>query len=220
MFWRLLVNGVAAAGGHDVCPRGPCPCGWVPDRQGDRLPDWSCLVGAPALRVHYFWDCPVAQAVLQEIARALPVGLPLHRWHVWCLFSPSPVVCPAVWVVVCLSALSAMDRGRRTFWHMHLSGRVQAASGGLRQQTLYEAWGLDTPPEPDVLPASPVQKAAGVAVAAFWSGLQNFVALQNTAASPEVTRVRSWRGSGLVAQGHPFIEALPGVPRRFRVILP
>jgi hypothetical protein len=28
--WRLVVNGVAGAGGHDVCSSENCPCGWNP----------------------------------------------------------------------------------------------------------------------------------------------------------------------------------------------
>ena len=56
--WRLTVNGVSGAGGHDVCPSRHCLCGWaVPEGvEGPRQ-------RAHALRLHCFWHCPIATAV-------------------------------------------------------------------------------------------------------------------------------------------------------------
>ena len=40
MFWRLAINGVQAAGGHDIVPCGPCPCAG------------SCWHGPPSEQPH------------------------------------------------------------------------------------------------------------------------------------------------------------------------
>ena len=38
VLWRLAVNGVPGAGGHDISQAGPCPCVWAGPRQGSRPP--------------------------------------------------------------------------------------------------------------------------------------------------------------------------------------
>jgi hypothetical protein len=221
VFWRLLVNGVSAAGGHDICLQGPCPCGWsVPGFHLHYREGWCRYLGAPALRAHCFWDCPVAQAVLAEVARGLPAGICLHRLHVWGLTSPCGAVCPAVWTVVCLAAVSAMHTGRKCCWSVHMSNKDVLDPDGFRQLTLYEAWGLDPPAVPVVLPPNPVQFAAGVAVADFWKRVQNFVVLQNAPRSPETPLLRAWVGSQAIKPGHPFIDVGVGDPRLYRVNIP
>eukprot|EP00955_Chlamydomonas_euryale_P023883 251238-Chlamydomonas_euryale.AAC.1 len=53
LLWRLPLNGVAGAGGHNLMPVGACPCGWGPPADGSQPADiW---------RSHAFWDCVVAQ---------------------------------------------------------------------------------------------------------------------------------------------------------------
>ncbi|MFN7882410.1 MAG: hypothetical protein ACK5PF_05280, partial [bacterium] len=81
VYWRLSMMGVSGAGGHGICPKGPCVCGAPAPSDADRQ---NPQVGGPALHAHYFWDCPVAQAVLTEVCAALhPHVTHLHRSHLW-----------------------------------------------------------------------------------------------------------------------------------------
>ena len=81
--WRLSVNGIAGAGGHDLPLGQPCPCGWTPT-QGS--PPASSSSAASS---HCFWHCPAAQAVVAEIKRALPGSVALSCADVWLLSPPS-----------------------------------------------------------------------------------------------------------------------------------
>ena len=134
-FWRLA---------HDAVPTSarmhraePCPCGAPP----------------PADRLHHFWGCPVARAVVDTISAA--VGAPVPRAAVW-LARPPAAVYGGVWDVVCLAAVAAMDHGRRLLW------------------------ALSTGPPP-VAPLAVT--AAHTACARFWSHLSDFVALRAAPAS-------------------------------------
>jgi len=74
----------------------------------------SCLCGAqrPGRR-HYFWDCPVARAVVSELQGRLPVDAGcLRRRHLWLLQAP-PSQATEPWGVVALAALSALEHVRR-----------------------------------------------------------------------------------------------------------
>ena len=116
LFWRLLVNGVPAAGGGDICHLNqPCPCSFRVDQ------DMASTLGSMVHRQHVFWDCPVAEAVREEMLRSIP-GVTLSQVHVWCLISPSPLVMTDVWIVVCLAALHAMEQGRRCLWRCSADG--------------------------------------------------------------------------------------------------
>ena len=110
IFWRLAVNGVAGAGGHDICPRGQCPCGYAMSAE-ERRPGQGCL-----LRQHYFWDCPVAVAVREQLAAALPAAQSQH--HLWIMHLPAGASHQGVWRVVCLAALLAMEHGRKALWRL------------------------------------------------------------------------------------------------------
>lgn len=173
-------------------------------------------MGAPALRHHVFWECPVARAVQRVVCRCMP-GVLVHCSHVWLCVSPSPRVLQQVWDVVCLAALSAMELGRRTMWAVHLQREGVVPDDDvpndahLRQVTLFEAWGVDGPavPGPEVeaaavprVPLSPVQRASQVAVADFWNRLQDFVSTQNRA------RVQ-WRHAASLGTDHPFVSVEP-----------
>ncbi len=115
VLWRLAVNGVPAGGGHDISFKGPCGCGWVGPHTSCGGDASSCAL---ALRMHAFWDCPVASAVVAELARALP-GHDIRCADVWLLRSPSGSdVHDCVWAVVAMVALSAMAYGRAALWHM------------------------------------------------------------------------------------------------------
>jgi hypothetical protein len=146
VLWRLAVNGVSGAGGCDICLQGPCACGGgaltaAQIRSHDSTP----------LRQHAFWDCPVAQAVVRQLQRGLG-NRPLAQWNVW-LLQPPRRVRIAVWRVVALAALSAMEVGRRA---------------------LFREWvQRDRPEEPRERTAA-ARVAAATASAAFWLALHDF----------------------------------------------
>ena len=99
-FWRLTVDGVPLLGNSHL--RGaravPCRCGFVP------------AAGCASPRLHHFWFCPVAQAVLQQLESRIADSV--TRVHVWLVQAP-PGVTQCVWDVVSLATVSAMERGRR-----------------------------------------------------------------------------------------------------------
>jgi hypothetical protein len=122
ILWRLIVNGVQGAGGHNICHRTPCCCTFA------LTPAQLQAHDGAAHRQHCFWDCPVAQAVLQELRRGLP-GIDIRQYHLWLLQSPGVGVQTVVWRVVALAALTAMEHGRRCLWHHALQHQAtQAAS--------------------------------------------------------------------------------------------
>lgn len=58
-----------------------------------------------------FWGCPVAAAVVGELARALP-GHEIRCRHLWFLSPPSDAgLHETVWAVVAMIALSAIAHG-------------------------------------------------------------------------------------------------------------
>lgn len=131
--WRVQVNGVRAAGGHDI-PQ-PCPCGWHPPpalaRPNPRSPhttesraakDEDDRNRALACKAHVFGDCPVAQAVFKVLQAGLPSSLAplLTPPDLWLLrLPPSPLphaVHEGVWSLVCALALHAMHRGHSSLF--------------------------------------------------------------------------------------------------------
>ena len=142
-FWRLVYNALPTAARLHLDQ--PCQCG---------------AAGA-ADRHHHFWECPIAQAVVAAISAAaaaagqLPPAAPLSKPSIWLARAPAAVH-SGVWDVVSLSAVAAMDHGRR---------RMYALSLG--------------PPPPTPLHVT----ASRSAVARFWVLLADFVALRCTPAS-------------------------------------
>ena len=129
VLWRLSVNGVSSAGGHDIAHRGPCVCGWVGVPAADRVAGAPARDrGAPAARAHAFWDCPVAQAVVRDVQLGVPAGVRVLRHHVWLCVSPCASIHLAVWQVVCIAALSAMNVGRGVLWTRRADPRPQAVA--------------------------------------------------------------------------------------------
>lgn len=104
IFWRLAVDGVAD--GHHWQGLGGRVC--------------ACGRGNPR-RQHYFWSCPLAQAVVGEIRRCCPGQPVLHQKHVWLMIEPDGVP-EEIWKVVCLSAMNSMDKGRRHLLSLKLTG--------------------------------------------------------------------------------------------------
>jgi hypothetical protein len=113
VWWRLMLNAVPSAGGHGICLRGQCACGFALSAQD--------LAGRNSAqhRQHVFWDCPVAREVREQLRlglRSAPQAS-VQRQHVWLLRAPQQSGCCAVvWQAVALAAMAAMDSGRRTVW--------------------------------------------------------------------------------------------------------
>jgi exonuclease III len=155
VFFRLTLNGVNAAGGHDILFTTPCACGYVAAR------------GQPSQvhRAHAFWDCPVAEAVRAQLQAGMPPACQVQRHHVWLLRSPDEQHCTgAVWRVVAMVALQAMELGRAALW----SARQRLLHGDLPAG------------------ATPLQVAQRQAVGRFWLLLMDVAAMS--------TRMEDWPG--------------------------
>jgi hypothetical protein len=177
VFWRLAVNGVAGAGGGGICFARPCLCGG-----GMLTAHQHSVMDSTPHRQHAFWDCPVAQRVVQQLRRALG-NRALSQWNVWLLQPPRDVCC-AVWRVVALAALEAMETGRKTLWR---------------------EWNLAGAPDEDEEPAAArrakaaaVESAGQRAAAAFWLALHDFARGGRSIPS---------RGWDRVGVDHPFLAA-------------
>ena len=196
--WRLAVNGIS--GRHLLHP---CPCGeHVPSSH----PSSSRSL---AWRDHHFWSCPVAQAVVEEINKALPTawGVTIKCHHLWLLSSPHPLLHKGVWSIVAASALAAIDSGRRRLIKIHL----QQASG--THQTLITDFftpvnsvPLDAPPTQ----ASPLERSQRYSSARFWCLLQDFSDLHRQQIP------HAWFPFHLLAGDHPFLYSMDAASLIFR----
>lgn len=156
--WRLAVDGVPLPGNTHLRGSAPerCGCG------GFGGPGHH----AASPRAHHFWECPVAQAVIQQIAAHVPG--PITRAQVWLAEAPQGVQ-QCVWDIVSLAALTAMERARV----------------GLRAAT------RNAPvPQEAAQPGAPapVEVAKSRAVLEFWQRLRGFAELG--------TPRRNWGGVG------------------------
>lgn len=142
LFWRLTVDGKPTlARMHAV---------------GD-----SCACGAVAPgRLHHYWECPVAKAVVRELRRCLPRGVALHQVHVWAGRKPMQGLHGGVWLVVCQATLLAMDHGRAMLYRW----RQQQRAGEALPQRL-------------VTLQQRLQVAEQRAVATLWDRLHDFAGL-------------------------------------------
>jgi exonuclease III len=181
-------------------PPGPPP---VPPPAGRR---YTCACGqGECSREHHFHECPVARAVFDSLQLAL-VGSdsePLQRYHVWlgvCPPGATTTVRPLVWPLVCLSAVAAMEAGRKRLREAQVQREQElAAHAGLRQTLITEH--LVGPGGAPLRgpPPSPVQLASARAVAELWANLQSFAAK----GLPQRVAKR-WRKGG-VLETHPFV---------------
>lgn len=143
--WRLSVNGVRGAGGHDISSSHPCPCGWPgPPDVGGRL---SPQQKAFAWRSHHFSSCPVAEAVKDEIRRSLPPPGTLSCANLWLLQPPSGIAHAGVWGVVAAAAIAAMSYGRKNLIRLHL-GQLEELGEGQTLITNYFPVVAGAPPDP------------------------------------------------------------------------
>jgi exonuclease III len=166
-YWQLTLDAVPTAA-HLHQQGEPCNCGAI-------MPD----------RVHHFWECPVAQAVREEIETALNHDgghYVVQRHHLWLCRRPSrPDLHLGVWQVVCLAALLAMNKSRKLL----VKWRIQGGQGAHHQ---------DQRPPP-ALPQR-INVASRVARTAFWDYVQDFVSL-GQAPAPWVAEIMA---------NHPFIQ--------------
>ena len=158
IFWRVTVDGVAD--GHR----------WV--GLGDRR--CACGVGNPG-REHFFWSCPVAQAVVQTIRECCPGQPVLCKADIW-LMQPPLGVPQQIWLVVCMAAMTSMDRGRRKLLTIKLqqsSGRAAVLDPeyGARPRRVFSRGAFVRSN------AEKVHVASEASVLAFWSLLGDFAAL-------------------------------------------
>ena len=83
----------------------------------------ACLCGAPCPGIqHHFWDCCIAKAVIDAMLSQLsttwctrsPGCDPILQKHIWLMQPPvGPTALHRMtWLVLCLAAINAMDRGR------------------------------------------------------------------------------------------------------------
>jgi hypothetical protein len=164
VLWRLVLDGLPTA-----------------ERMQQGAQGYACACGAASPgRVHHYWECPVAQAVVHALQGELPqLQQPLLRMHVWVARAPLEQLHKGVWRVVALAALNAMDTGRKLLWKWHKHPPQQLGLQSEQQR---------------------VQVASAVAVASLWDMVTDFVELGQYHAT--------WKLE--VAAGHPFIQAVPG----------
>lgn len=104
-------------------------------------------------RKHYYWQCPAAQAIANEIRECLgEQGGQLHRRHIWLAEAP-PGQSQEPWAMVSTAALAAMEGIRRRSLAQHL----EAATHGP--------------------PAMPITQLSLLAVTLFWAHLHEFCTL-------------------------------------------
>jgi hypothetical protein len=126
VFWRLVYDGLPTAARQHR----PFSC--------------ACASFTPC-RLHHFWDCPVAQAVLASVSARLPGAPVLPRPAVWLCVPPTGQHEEA-WAVVCLCALAAMERGRREMYRRLCEGQTPSPtlSTALQRHAVARFWELLT----------------------------------------------------------------------------
>ena len=126
VFWRLVYDGLPTAVRQHR--HFSCACdSFSPDR------------------LHHFWDCPVAKAVVSILVRRLPRVSVLPRSAVWLCLAPAGQHEEA-WAVVCLCALAAMERGRREMYRRLCEGRAPSPTftTSLQRHAVARFWELLT----------------------------------------------------------------------------
>jgi hypothetical protein len=169
VLWRLMLDALPTA-----------------ERMHQSQQACACGVVCPG-RLHHYWECPVAQAVvavLQDQLHLSGVQVALCRAHVWLARSPCTVVHAGVWLVVALAALLGMDKGRKLLygWSQRMAQQPPLPQQQFLQQHQQH-----------------VLLASKLAVATFWDMLCDFVGVNDC--RPE------WEGR--VGAAHPFLCMTP-----------
>ena len=145
-WWRLAVDGIPLLGNSHMRTAAAAPCGCGAPA--------GAAPGAGTPRLHHFWFCPVAQAVIAQLETQLGAGV--TRAQVWLVQAP-PGVQSCVWDVVVLAAITAMEVGRRFM----AAALKRVAAGG-----------------PPLMPGSGLlDRAIRRGVVEFWALLRGFAAL-------------------------------------------
>jgi hypothetical protein len=146
----------------------------------------ACGVVCPG-RLHHYWECPVAQAVVTCLNNQLhmcDVQADVYRPHVWLARSPCTAVHAGVWLVVALAALLGMDKGRKLLfaWAQRMAQQPPASQHEILVQHQHH-----------------IMLASRMATATFWDMLHDFVGVNDC--HPE------WEGK--VGITHPFLYMVP-----------
>ena len=180
--WQLAVDGIRHPHNGPMQGRDTAP---APRRT------YTCGCGGGACsRLHHFWQCPVAQAVVNEMRLALPGQPQLTREHVWLAvpppLAPGSEVHMQVWLVACLAALTAIESGRKYMAQQLFAARARAAVGTRDIRDFMP--GVDTP----------AQRVARAARRQFWANVTNF-------ASKGVHGGGMERWAAAIPPDHPFL---------------
>lgn len=169
VLWRLMLDALPTA-----------------ERMHQHQQTCACGVVCPG-RLHHYWECPVAQAVvtlLNDQLHMSGVQADVFRPHVWLARSPCTAVYAGVWLVVSLAALLSMDKGRKLLfaWAQRMTQQPPASQHqALEQQQRH------------------VLLASKLARATFWDMLHDFVGVCDC--HPE------WES--MVGLDHPFLYVVP-----------
>ena len=210
VLWRMAVNGLAGAGGHEIVQGSVCACGCALEAPPPRRGPAHELTAHALVRMHHaMWRCEVAQVVVRALEAVLRRAFPawqgqLECRHLWLLHPPCLGLHHEVWALVCALALSSIDTGRRRMWAVWRAER--AAGPVMRQTTLEEVWHLVAPPP---LRASVLLRAQRAAVADLWSRVRDVAA--------STIAPKHWgdaTGRAPVPAAHPFFRVVPVPPPR------
>ncbi|PNW80320.1 hypothetical protein CHLRE_07g312701v5 [Chlamydomonas reinhardtii] len=100
--WRLAVNGFTGFG---------MLAAWAADGRVEKCPCGTQMTAGA--RVHHFWDCVVAEA-LRDVMRE-HANVDITRNQLWLVQAP-PGLSQAVWDIVCLAAVAALEYGRQRLY--------------------------------------------------------------------------------------------------------
>jgi hypothetical protein len=157
VYWRLAVDGVPDGHRWESLDDDKCACGAMRPRRG-----------------HFFWECKVAKVVVGDIQRCCPGQPTLTKINVW-LMQPPPGVSVGIWRIVCLSAVNAMDEGRRNLLAARRWARDDDPDYVARAAKRPAASGR-------VVLRSNVDKVAAaerVAIVDFWGRMEDYAVLQH-----------------------------------------
>jgi hypothetical protein len=169
ILWRLMLDALPTA-----------------ERMHHAQEQCACGADCPG-RLHHYWECPVAQAVVKVLHDQLAlngVQVAVCRPHVWLARRPCSRLHAGVWLVAALAALLAMDKGRKLLfvWAQQLAQQPPLSQQHVMEQHQHH-----------------IVLASKLAVATFWDMLHDFVGMGDC--RPE------WEGK--VGAGHPFLYVVP-----------
>jgi hypothetical protein len=185
--WRLSLNGFP--GRHLLHS---CPCG------GHHPSSFPSSQRALAWRDHHYWLCPLAQAIVSSISKALlpPLNITLECHHFWLLSPPHTSIHEGVWSVIATAAIAAMDTARRYMIKCHLEDTERHSS----QHLITDFFHLTHPTHVRI---SPLSRASRFAASRFWALVRDFAELNPSVPS-------SWVEEKTKLQGHPILSSADG----------